>query len=163
MAKGKKSAVLEEVVEISPEIKEKMADKDNPVPLTEQEDKKVTEAVIAKANDPSTQRVLTKMAREYKEYLAKSPRVQVRLDKDPKIDRPTHPVKIDGKIYESYGEPQSFNVNSYQYWVPKGVYVPVPQPIFEIIQQNEQSLLDGKKELSAKMMAGRHMEVYSND
>lgn len=50
-------------------------------------------------------------------------------------------VHLDGAI-------ESVQLNGYKYFIPKGVYTPVPQQIAEVISRSQQQTLDAGSEIS---------------
>lgn len=80
-----------------------------------------------------TQKLDTK-AQTMKELLASQKRVPILIPKD--NSKITNRVKIDGKFYDSLGEPQYFCINGYNYYVPKGTPVDVPESIAKLYLQS---------------------------
>ena len=115
------------------------------------EEKKVTKKVVKKtaAKPVAKKDKLDERALAMKDVIAKDSKVKVKIASiDKKV---TNIVEIDGEEYKSFGEPEVFVVNGYKYYVPRGVMVPIPATIAQIIDDNDLTAIEGAEEINEKL------------
>jgi hypothetical protein len=115
--------------------------------MGEQETKKVVKKVAKKTVAKKDK--LDDRAATMKEIIKKDDRVKIKIVSiDKKV---TNIVEIDGVEYKSFGEPEVYVINGYKYYVPRGVMVPVPATIAQIIEDNDQTAVEGAEEINEKL------------
>lgn len=70
-------------------------------------------------------------------------------------------VNIEGVVYESYGEPARFQINSYIYWIPKGTPVEVPVSIWNVYNDSQKLKKAAKDHLDAQR--AKVKQLYENE
>jgi hypothetical protein len=86
---------------------------------------------------------------------------QLKSDKKIRIKIPalsevvTNIVKMKNAKYDSFGEPMHFNMNGYDFYVPRGVYCEIPETVAREIENNDRVVNRGKEKAKAILRAGR--------
>lgn len=96
-------------------------------------------------------RWLTK-AQAMKKHLEAQEKVSILIPLDPSEKQGVVEWRTDakGETYQVHvgGSIETVQLNGYKYFIPKGVYTPVPRQIAEVISKSQQQTLDAGKHIS---------------
>lgn len=111
------------------------------------------EEVEGKIETSLKPQVLSPKAQRMRDTLASQKKMLVHLP--PETEFPEYSVadKFTRELHDSYGEPHAVCVNGYNYFVPKGVPVEVPETVYFILKQQRDFKNEEARAMAARMKA----------